>query len=122
MTVPVERIDGISAARRPRRVPVVLSQGEVRAIVAQLEPPSRLCVVLMYGSGLRLGEAIGLRVKDIDFDRREIVVRGGKGDNDRRTPLAESCCAPLRQSCPPLRWFQSSPAPKDGRCGAGCAP
>jgi integron integrase len=93
---PLERIDGISAARRPRRVPVVLSQAEVRAILAQLEPPARLCVALMYGGGLRLGETVGLRVKDVDFDRREIVVRGAKGDKDRRTPLAESCCAPLR--------------------------
>jgi integron integrase len=50
----------------------------------------------MYGSGLRLLECLSLRVKDIDFDRREIVVRQGKGDKDRRVPLADACVAPLR--------------------------
>jgi integrase len=51
----------------------------------------------MYGSGLRILECITLRVKDIDLDRREIVVRGGKGKKDRRTPLAEVCVRPLKR-------------------------
>jgi integron integrase len=51
----------------------------------------------MYGSGLRVLECASLRVKDIDLDRREIVIRGGKGDKDRRTPLAESCVSDLKQ-------------------------
>jgi integron integrase len=93
---PLERVDGIRAARRPRHVPVVLSQREVRSILSQLEPRARLCAALMYGSGLRLSECVNLRVKDVDFDRGEIVVHGGKGDKDRRTPLAGSCRAPLR--------------------------
>jgi integrase len=70
--------------------PVVLSQREVRAALDQLEDPGRLCAALMYGSGLRITECMTLRVKDIDIDRREIVVRAGKGGKDRRTPLAAS--------------------------------
>lgn len=84
------RVDGITPARSSRRVPVVLSQREVRALLRHLQDPVRLCVGLMYGSGLRVLECVSLRVKDVDVDRREIVVRGGKGAKDRRTPLAES--------------------------------
>jgi integron integrase len=93
---PLERLEGLGPARRPTRVPVVLSQEEVRSILARLEPPARLCVALMYGSGLRVSECVGLRVKDVDFDRREIVVRGAKGGKDRRTPLGDSCRVPLQ--------------------------
>ena len=91
------RVEGIAPAQRPRRVPVVLSQGEVRALLAELRPPLRLCASLMYGSGLRVLECVSLRVKDVDLDRREIVVRRGKGDRDRRTPLADRCVGPLRR-------------------------
>src|SRR6266571_5320727 len=84
-------------AQRPRRVPVVLSPREMRAVLGRLVEPARLCARLMYGSGFRLLECVSLRVKDIDFDRREITVRGGKGDKDRRVPLAESCVKPLHQ-------------------------
>ena len=95
LLLPLERLDGISPARRARHVPVVLSPAEVRAILKRLDEPARLCVALMYGSGLRISECVRLRVKDVDVDRGEIVVRGGKGDKDRRTPLADSCRAPL---------------------------
>jgi integron integrase len=94
---PIGPIDDIAPARRSRHLPVVLSQREVRAIMARLDEPSRLCVALMYGSGLRILECVSLRVKDVDLDRREILVRGGKGGKDRRTPLASSCVVPLRQ-------------------------
>jgi integron integrase len=94
---PLERIEGIQPARRSRHVPVVLSQHEVRALLDQLHSPHALCVALMYGSGLRVSECVSLRVKDIDVDRREIVVRDGKGGKDRRTPLAESCLGPLQK-------------------------
>jgi integrase len=77
---PLARIDGIQPARRSRHVPVVLSQREIQAILSHLDEPIRLCASLMYGSGLRLSECVTLRVKDIDFERREIVVRDGKGD------------------------------------------
>ena len=92
---PLTRIEGIQPARRSRHVPVVLSQREVRALLAKLDDPIRLCAALMYGSGLRVRECMTLRVKDIDFDRREIVVRDGKGEKDRRTPLPDRCSTPL---------------------------
>ena len=97
LSQPLERVDGIAPARRSRHVPVVLSQHEVRSILAQLDDPARLCVSLMYGSGLRLSECLSLRVKDVDFDRHEVVVRGGKGGKDRRTPLADSTQGPLQR-------------------------
>jgi len=93
---PLARVDGITPARRARHVPVVLSVAEVRAVLNRLDEPARLCAALMYGSGLRLVECVSLRVKDVDLERREIIVRGGKGDKDRRTPLAQSCVPPLR--------------------------
>lgn len=92
---PLARVDGIVPAHRPRRVPVVLSQREIRGILRQLEHPYRLCAELMYGSGLRVSECVRLRVKDVDLDRRELVVREGKGGKDRRTPLARSAVRPL---------------------------
>ena len=88
---PLARVEGVVPARRPRRLPVVLSQREVRGILRKLEDPLRLCVELMYGSGLRVSECVRLRVKDVDLDRRELVVREGKGAKDRRVPLAASC-------------------------------
>jgi integron integrase len=92
-------------------VPVVLSPDEVRAVLARLDDRSRLCVMLLYGSGLRIGECLDLRVKDVDFELRQIVVRAGKGDKDRRTPLADSCRAPLE------RWLREGERAfaRDGR-------
>ena len=91
-------IEGIVPARQPRRVPVVLSQREIRQLLSAMgDHPARRCVALMYGSGLRLLECLSLRVKDVDIDRREIVVRGGKGGKERRTPLAESCVPALER-------------------------
>lgn len=94
---PLTRIEGIAPARRSRHVPVVLSPAEVRAVLGNLDEPARLCAALMYGSGLRLRECLTLRVKDVDLERREIVVRDGKGGKDRRTPLADRCVAPLQR-------------------------
>jgi integron integrase len=94
---PLTRIEGIAPARRPDRVPTVLSQREVRSVLAELEDPARLAAALMYGSGLRLMECVQLRIKDIDIDRLEIVVRRGKGNKDRRTPLPESYVPSLQR-------------------------
>lgn len=91
------RIAGIAPARATRHVPVVLSQGEVKRLLRQMKDPARLCAALMYGSGLRLLECVALRVKDVDFDRREIVVRNGKGGKDRRVPLAGACVGILKK-------------------------
>lgn len=80
-------VSGLTPAKRGRRLPVVLSVSEVRSILSRMRGVPRLCASLMYGSGLRLSECTQLRIKDIDFDRSEIVVRVGKGDKDRRVPL-----------------------------------
>ena len=66
---------------------MVLSRREVHGIIGSLDGPLRLLVLLLYGSGLRLLEALRLRVKDVDFARNQITVRGGKGDRDRATML-----------------------------------
>ena len=92
---PLPYVEDIAPARLSTYVPVVLSQREVRALLAELPSPVDLCAAIMYGGGLRVIECVRLRVKDVDLDRRELVVRGGKGDKDRRTPLAESVVKPL---------------------------
>jgi integron integrase len=89
-------IDGLTPAKHGRRLPVVLSTDEVRLVLEQMRGVPRLCASLMYGSGLRLSECTALRVKDIDFDRGEIMVRGGKGDKDRRVPLPKLAVPALR--------------------------
>lgn len=87
---PLAPLAGVARARVSRRVPVVLTPAEIRNVLGRLRNPERLVVALLYGSGLRIDECVSLRVKDVDCDRREIVVRGGKGDKDRRVPLAGS--------------------------------
>ncbi|MGH8162947.1 MAG: integron integrase [Rhodanobacteraceae bacterium] len=89
-------IAGMERARRPARLPVVLTRAEARAVLAHLEGDYRLITHLLYGSGLRLLEALRLRVKDIDFGYSHIVVRRGKGQRDRITLLPERLKAPLR--------------------------
>ena len=74
-------------ARRSPRLPVVMTPEEVRAVLGQMEGETWLMASLLYGSGLRLSECLGLRVKDLDFERGEIVVRNGKGGKDRVTML-----------------------------------
>jgi integron integrase len=74
-------------ARRPERLPVVLSVEEIRAVLDGMTGLHRLLAELMYGSGLRVLECCRLRVKDVDFDRHQILVRDGKGEKDRVVPL-----------------------------------
>jgi integron integrase len=88
-------LDGIVRARRPVRLPVVLTCDEVRAMLTRLDGPTRLMAYLMYGGGLRLLECCRLRVQDIDFGANQIVVRAGKGDKDRVTMLPTSVKADL---------------------------
>jgi integron integrase len=87
LSSPLGFIDGVQCAKRLLRLPVVLSQAEVRRVLDALRGTPRLCALLMYGAGLRISECISLRVKDLDLERREIVVRGGKGNKDRHVPL-----------------------------------
>jgi integron integrase len=89
-------IDGFEPARRGQRLPEVLSRAEVQAVLGQLKGTHGLIGRLLYGTGLRLMEGLRLRVKDVDFARGHIVVRGGKGDKDRVTMLPEALREPLR--------------------------
>lgn len=90
-------LEGFTPAYRPPRLPAVLSGSEVNAVLGQLAGAKRLVAMLMYGSGLRILEALTLRVKDIDFSRSTIVVRGGKGDKDRATVFPASLHDPMRE-------------------------
>jgi integron integrase len=80
-------VDNVRRAKRPRRLPVVLTRDEVAALLAGLQGTPWLMASLLYGAGLRLMECVRLRVQDVDFARREIMVRRGKGNKDRRTTL-----------------------------------
>ena len=87
----------IVPAARPKRLPVVLGRDEVARVLDQMVEPARLMATLLYGAGLRLMECCRLRVKDLDFARREITVRGAKGDKDRRTMLPTAAGARLEE-------------------------
>ncbi|MDH3289101.1 MAG: integron integrase [Betaproteobacteria bacterium] len=88
-------LNGLDRAKRPVRLPVVLSEAEVRALLAQLEGTKWLMASLLYGAGLRLRGCLMLRVKDVDFSYGQIVVRDGKGGKDRVTMLPEAVIQPL---------------------------
>ncbi|MDO9556122.1 MAG: integron integrase [Coriobacteriia bacterium] len=94
---PVGELGEIVRAQRPVHLPVVLTRDEVRQVLAQLDGDAHLMVTLLYGSGLRLSECLRLRVQDVDFDRREITVRDGKGGKDRVTTLPEKSIPALTQ-------------------------
>jgi integron integrase len=88
-------VNGVVRAKRPHRLPVVLTRQEVRAILASLDGSDWIMAMLLYGAGLRLMECLRLRVKDIDFTSNQIVVRAGKGDKDRHTMLPAAVKEPL---------------------------
>jgi integron integrase len=90
LEVDLGRIEGAVRAKRPQRLPVVLTREEVKRVLDQLDGTYRLIGRLLYGSGLRLLECLRLRVKDLDFAMNQVVVREGKGDKDRRTMLPRS--------------------------------
>lgn len=90
LDIPLGDIGEVIRAKKPKRLPVVMSRQEVRAVLAQLEDDKWLAAALMYGTGLRLMECLELRVQDIDFSRNEILVRNGKGAKDRVTMLPET--------------------------------
>jgi len=83
-------------AKKPKRLPTVLTKDEIRRVLDHLSSTHQLMAKLLYGSGLRLMECLRLRVKDVDFAQRQIIVRNGKGEKDRVTMLPESLVAPLQ--------------------------
>ncbi|HVY64373.1 MAG TPA: integron integrase [Gammaproteobacteria bacterium] len=90
-------LKGVVRAHAPTRVPVVLPRNQVQALLDELDGQLHLVGQLLYGSGLRLMEALRLRVKDVDFEYAQIVVRDGKGQKDRVTILPDALVAPLRR-------------------------
>ncbi len=88
---------GLVWAKKPARLPVVLTRSEVRAVLSELTGVFRLMALLLYGSGLRLNECIRLRVQDIDFGMRQILIRDAKGAKDRVTMLPAAAEGPLRE-------------------------
>ncbi|HEX5056974.1 MAG TPA: integron integrase [Gammaproteobacteria bacterium] len=89
-------LDGITRAKHSRRIPVVFTQDEVTRVLGALQPPYLLMAKLLYGSGLRLMECLRLRIKDVEFERRQIIVRDGKGGKDRVTLLPDRIAGDLR--------------------------
>jgi integron integrase len=94
---PVEWVEDVVRAKRPKKLPVVFTGEEVKAVLGHLRGEAWLMASLLYGSGLRLMECVRLRVKDLDFARLQITVREGKGEKDRVTMLPPSLVAPLRR-------------------------
>jgi integron integrase len=113
MDAPV--LSQIVRARKPKRLPTVLTPDEVRSVLAQLDGVTWLVAALLYGSGLRLLECLTLRVKDLDFELREIRIRDGKGRRDRVTPLSTRLTPPLRSQLERARAIHAA----DLRAGFG---
>ena len=88
-------LDNVVRATRPRRLPVVLTQAEARAVIGHLQGVNWLIAGLLYGSGLRVLEALRLRVKDVDLNIQQLIVRDGKGGKDRVTVLPSALLGPL---------------------------
>ena len=91
-------LEDLVIAKRSKRIPVVFTRSEVREVFKHLEGVVKLICSLLYGSGLRLGEALNLRIKDINFDLNQIIVREAKGGKDRITTLSKSIIPELKQN------------------------
>ena len=130
-------IDEVVRAKQLHRVPVVLPQDEVAAVLRHLAGTTWIMATLLYGAGLRLMECIRLRVKDLDFSYNQIVVRDGKGHKDRVTMLPQHVKAPLQRhlrnvknsmnricrrvldtSTCRMRWSANTPMPIASGCGS----
>jgi integron integrase len=108
-------IDDVVHAKQPHRIPVVLTQDEVRAVLAHLSGTTWIMATLLYGAGLRLLECLRLRVKDVDFTYNHIVVRDGKGRKDRVTMLPQQVKAPLQRHLHDVQQLHG----QDVQAGAG---
>jgi integron integrase len=89
-------LDQVQRAKKPQRLPVVFTREEIKALLARLQGTTWLMATLTYGSGLRLLECLRLRVKDVDFHYKQLIVRDAKGQKDRVTMLPNSLIDPLR--------------------------
>jgi integron integrase len=108
LSVELPWLENITRANRVRRLPVVLSRAEVRALLAELRGTTWLIASLLYGSGLRVSEALRLRVKDLALERGELIVRDGKGGKDRVTVFPDALNSALREHLRRLHeWFEN---------------
>lgn len=105
---PLGELQGVARAKRPKRLPVVLSRDEVTRLLDQLSGQHLLIAKLMYGSGLRLMEVLRLRIEDVDFSMQAIIVRAGKGDKDRITVLPESLTVYIKNQIDRVRLLHKS--------------
>lgn len=112
---PLGDLDAVVRAKMPKRLPEVLSKDEVRRVLAFLRGEQWLVASLLYGAGLRLMEALRLRVKDLEFEYKQIIVREGKGAKDRVTVLPEKLIAPLKDHLARVRLLHA----EDLRLGFG---
>jgi integron integrase len=115
LRLPIDPPTGVLRPRKPVKRPVVLTRAEVAAVLREMEGLARLVACLLYGAGLRLLEALQLRLKDIDFERREITVRSAKGGNDRIVILPASLVTELERQVARARALHE----RDVRNGAG---
>lgn len=90
-------LEKVTRAKRPQRLPTVLTRREVQSLLLHVQGEAGLVVRLLYGTGMRLMEGVRLRVKDVDLERREITVREGKGNKDRVTMLPDALVAPMQE-------------------------
>ena len=96
-------LKNVTRAKRPQRLPVVLTREEVQRVLGMMIGINGLLARLMYGTGMRVMESLQLRVKDIDFAYRQIIIREGKGNKDRVTPLAQALVGPLQTHLEQIR-------------------
>lgn len=97
LKVELDELDNMVRAKKPKKLPVVLSREEVQRLLAVLPGSYWLMGALLYGSGLRLMECLRLRVQDIDFDYSQVLIRHGKGNKDRRSMVPQKCLDPLKR-------------------------
>ena len=109
-------LEDVTRAKKPKRLPVVLTVREINSVLASLDGTKGLIAQLLYGTGMRLMECIRLRVKDVDFERREILVRDGKGGKDRVTVLPEKIIVELENHLMRVRSLHN----QDLSEGTGC--
>ncbi len=103
LNLPIEDGEALARAKRPVRLPVVLTRDEVRRLIGEMDGAPQLVAMLLYGAGMRLLECLELRVKDVDFGSNQILIRGGKGDKDRLTMLPTASVTQLRKHLDEVR-------------------
>ncbi len=108
LKIELEELDNMVRAKKPKKLPVVLSRDEVQRLLASLSERYWLMGALLYGSGLRLMECLRLRIQDIDFDYNQVLIRSGKGNKDRRSMLPQRCIEPLHRQIEHVRQLHSN--------------